>query len=51
MTTKAEIMLKLNKLSHDDQEKLLEYIETLPSGKPPAGPRKEHDGNVRAFGH
>ena len=30
MTTKAEIMIKLNKLSHDDQEKLLAYIETLP---------------------
>ncbi len=40
MTTKAEIMLKLNKLSQGDQEKLLAFIETLPSGKPPVGPRK-----------
>ena len=50
MTTKAEIMLKLNKLSHDDQEKLLEYIETLPSGRPPAGPRKSAMGMFEHLG-
>jgi hypothetical protein len=50
MTTKAEIMIKLNNLSHEDQEKLLAYIETLPSATTPQGQRKSAMGMFEHLG-
>ena len=50
MTAKAEIMHTLNKLSEDDQAKLLEFIGTLPSAKAAAAPRKSAFGMFEHLG-